>query len=84
MGETGKFFFKFVNFSGPDKFIREEDTIYIYDDDKMSPDVDQSCVFPSEDGFGQHHSCRRIVDWEETGIEDSKYRVNMQILKLKK
>ena len=50
----------------------------------MSPDVDQSCVFPSEVGYGEHNGCRRIVDWEETGIEDSKYRVNMQILKLKK
>ena len=40
----------------------------------VSPDVDQSCVFPSEDGYGEHNGCRRIVDWEETGINDT-YRV---------
>ena len=40
----------------------------------MSPDVDQSCVFPSEDGYGEHNGCRRIVVWEETGINDT-YRV---------
>ena len=40
----------------------------------MSPDVDQSCVFPSEDGYGEHNGCRRIEDWEETGINDT-YRV---------
>ena len=53
----------------------------------MSPDVDQSCVFPSEDGFGEHNGCRRIGgagDWEETGIEDSKFRVNIHNLKLRK
>ena len=44
------------------------------EDYKMSPDVDQSCVFPSEDGYGEHNGCRRIVDWEETGINDT-YRV---------
>ena len=38
------------------------------------PDVDQSCVFPSEDGYGEHNGCRRIEDWEETGINDT-YRV---------
>ena len=50
----------------------------------MSPDVDQSCVFPSEDGYGEHNACRRIVDWEETGIEHSKYRVNMHNFKQRK
>ena len=44
------------------------------EDRKMSPDVEQSCVFPSEDGYGEHNGCRRIVDWEETGINDT-YRV---------
>ena len=48
------------------------------------PDVDQSCVFPSEDGYDEHNSCRRIVDWEETGIEDSKSRVNTRNFKLRK
>ena len=42
------------------------------------PDVDQSCVFPSEDGYGEHNGCRRIEDWEETGIEDKRYRVNIR------
>ena len=42
----------------------------------MSPDIDQSCVFPSADRFGLHHSCRRIEDWEETGI-DSNFRVRL-------
>ena len=46
----------------------------VYDGDKMSPDVDHSCVFPSEDGYGEHNGCRRIEDWEETGINDT-YRV---------
>ena len=46
------------------------------EDYKISPDVDQSCVFPSEDGYGEHNGCRRIVDWEETGISDT-YRVNI-------
>ena len=46
------------------------------EDYKMSPDVDQSCVFPSEDGYGEHNGCRRIVDWEENGISDT-YRVNI-------
>ena len=40
----------------------------------MSPNVDQSCVFPSLDGYGEHNGCRRIEDWEETGINDT-YRV---------
>ena len=49
----------------------------------MSPDVDQSCVFPSEDGYGEHNGCRRIADWEETGINDT-YRVHdiLKFLKL--
>ena len=60
------------NFSGPEKYINKVDSVY--DSNKMSPDVDQSCVFPSEDGYGEHNGCRRIVDWEETGINDT-YRV---------
>ena len=54
------------------------------EDYKMSPDVDQSCVFPSEDGYGEHNGCRRIEDWEETGIEDKRYRVNIHNFKLRK
>ena len=51
----------------------------------MSPDVDQSCVFPSEDSYShQHFGCRRIEDWEETGIEDKRYRVNIHNFKLRK
>ena len=47
------------------------------DSKKMSPVVGQSCVFPSEDpnGYAVHDACRRIVDWEATGIEDRNYRV---------
>ena len=56
------------NFSGPEKYMQKVDGT------KMSPDVDQSCVFPSEDGYGQNWGCRRIEDWEETGINDT-YRV---------
>ena len=63
------------NFSGPEKYVDKRYAVYEQEEFKMSPDVDQSCVFPSEDGYGVHHSCRRIEDWEETGIEDSKYRV---------
>ena len=44
--------------------------MYEFEDKKMSPDVDQSCVFPSEDGYGEHNGCRRIEDWEETGIPE--------------
>ena len=54
------------------------------EDRKTSPDVYHSCVFPSEDGYGEHNGCRRIVDWEETGIEDSKYRVNIHNFKQRK
>ena len=54
----------------------------VYDGDKMSPDVDHSCVFPSEDGYGEHNGCRRIVDWEETGINDT-YRVIFYNYRLK-
>ena len=53
----------------------------VYDGDKMSPDVDHSCVFPSEDGYGEHNGCRRIVDWEETGINDT-YRVTFYNFRL--
>ena len=60
------------HFSGPEKYMQKVDAVY--DGDKMSPDVDHSCVFPSEDGYGEHNGCRRIVDWEETGINDT-YRV---------
>ena len=48
----------------------------------MSPDVDHSCVFPSEDGYGEHNGCRRIVDWEETGINDT-YKVILYNSRLK-
>ena len=73
MGETRKFSQIFINFSGPDKYLQKAAALY-ENDKKMSPDVDQSCVFPSEDGYGEHNGCRRIVDWEETGINDT-YRV---------
>merc|ERR1712016_444824 len=61
-----------INFSGPKKYVQKVEAVY--DGRKMSPDVDQSCVFPSEDGYGEHNGCRRIEDWEETGINDA-YRV---------
>ena len=64
--------------------MQKDKAIYEWEEYKISPDVDHSCVFPSEDGYGQHNGCRRIVDWEETGIEDSKYRVNTQNVKLRK
>ena len=62
----------------------------------MSPDVDQRCVFPSrdgsvqygvseevekEEGYGQNWGCRRIEDWEETGINDT-YRVTFYNFRL--
>ena len=72
------------NFSGPEKYINKVDSVY--DSNKMSPDVDQSCVFPSEDGYdddvGINWGCRRIVDWEETGINDT-YRVIFHNSRLK-
>ena len=75
MGETYSFdLVKFINnFSGPEKYINKHGALK--DKNKISPDVDQSCVFPSEDGYGEHNGCRGIVDWEETGISDT-YRVN--------
>ena len=63
------------NFSGPEKYVDKRYAVSEREEYKMSPDVDQSCVFPSEDGYGEHNGCRRIVDWEETGISDT-YRVN--------
>ena len=86
MGESGKFFQIFVNFSGPDKYTVKEDAIYGNEEYKMPPDTDQSCVFPFVDGFDSgedinfrmdytsHRGCRRIEGWEETGINDT-YRV---------
>ena len=56
--------------------MQKNEAIYEYEDEKMSPYVDHNCVFPSEDGYGEHNGCRRIVDWEETGISDT-YRVNI-------
>ena len=44
------------------------------EDYKISPDVDQSCVFPSNNDGMKWDFCRRIEDWEETGINDT-YRV---------
>ena len=64
--------------------MQEDKAIFEWEEYKTSPDVDQSCVFPSEDGYGEHNGCRRIVDWEETGIEDSKYRVNIHNFKQRK
>ena len=63
------------NFSGPEKYINKHDSVY--DANKMSPDVDQSCVFPSEDGYGEHNGCRRIEDWEETGIPE--WRIKLMV-----
>ena len=50
----------------------------------MSPDIDQRCVFPTIEEYGEdsdgrmrsavNWECRRIEDWEETGINDT-YRV---------
>ena len=64
------------HFSGPEKYMQKVDAISANEQYKMSPDVDHSCVFPSEDGYGEHNGCRRIVDWEENGISDT-YRVNI-------
>ena len=84
MGESGKFFQIFVNFSGPDKYTVKEDAIYGNEEYKMSPDIDQHCIFPSIEEYGEDFNgrtrsavnweCRRIEDWEETGINDT-YRV---------
>ena len=69
--------------SGPDRYY---DYQAIYDPDaKISPDVDQSCVFPFVDGYGDQNGCRNTEDFEERGLEDSKYKVlNLLILKKKK
>ena len=66
------------NFSGPEKYISIRDAVY--DGYKMPPDVDQSCVFPSTEGY-IYWGCRRIEDWEETGINDT-YRVTFYNFRL--
>ena len=62
----------------------------------MSPDIDQSCVFPSIDDstydfvddsnfymrYAVNWGCRRIERYEETGINDT-YRVIFQNSRLK-
>ena len=58
----------------------------------MSPDIDQHCIFPSIEEYGEdfdgrmrsaiNWECRRIEDWEETGINDT-YRVIFQNSRLK-
>ena len=54
------------NFSGPEKYIDRHNALY--DEDKIPPDVDRSCVFPIVDANHQFHSgCQRIYNQLGTG-----------------
>ena len=42
---------------------------------KIKPEVGKVCVFPFEDGYGEHHSCRRTEGFERKELENSTYEV---------
>ena len=44
---------------------------------KSLGEVNLSCVFPFEDGYGVHNGCRELVGWENEGIEDTDYKENI-------
>ena len=55
-------------FSGPERH-------YDYNPDTIAPEVGKSCVFPFEDGYGEHHGCRRTEGLEGKGLEGRNYEV---------
>ena len=58
--------------SGPEKRMNEDQSKV-----KALGEVDLSCVFPFEDGYGVHNGCRERVGWENEGIEDTDYKENI-------
>ena len=47
------------------------------EEDTAQGEVDLSCVFPFEDGYGVHNGCRELDDWENEEIEDTNYKVTI-------
>ena len=41
----------------------------------MESEVGKICVFPFEDGYGEHHGCRKTEGFEGKGLEGSNYEV---------
>ena len=61
--------------SGPEKQTNEfQNGLWMM---KSMGEVDLSCVFPFEDGYGVHNGCRELIGWENDGIDDSDYKVNI-------